>query len=455
MATFQLAGSKITVKYLVDNNGTLCYQRRVPDDLIVRLGKKAIRKSLDPKKGSLAKQAEEMAKSDTALFKFLRNHPDMPLSEQKIAALALLNNFHAQQGDMNVKLSWPNMRQEDIDAGYNDQPHLEGILDYLQERSVDFGGEGLNEVEKLAYRALKQPLPLLLSELPETYFKHHPKGTEEKYRKTTLMYWNKLIGVMGDGIATELTRDQARLYIETRLNDGMKTQTVQKEVNLIRAIFTKAIRELSLNIRNPFESLNIPNLGKDADKRDIFSINELRKIASACIEKDDEIRRMILLQLFTGSRISEVAGLRKQDVILNPVPYAVLEEHDKRGLKNGNSVRVLPLVKPALEVVLKQLEEVQGAYLFPRYNQQTKTSGGAASATVNKFLENFYEGKKKTSHCFRHSLTTLLRNADVTRDVKDELTGHRKQSMSDNYGEGYALNKKLDALNKAYKEVLQ
>jgi integrase len=230
---------------------------------------------------------------------------------------------------------------------------------------------------------------------------------------------------------------------------------VQKEINIIRAVFNKAIIELRMNVRNPFESLSIPNVGKDADKRDTFTIDELKAILKVSIERDDDIRRLVILQLFTGSRISEVAGLKKEDVRLNEaVPYVMLEENEKRRLKTGNSVRVVPLVEPALEAVKKQLKVAEGGCLFPRYNQQEKTSGDAASAAVNKYLKGFTEGVNKTSHCFRHTLEDLLRDADVTRDVKDELTGHRNQSMSDNYGKGSALSKKLEALNKAYKEVL-
>lgn len=168
------------------------------------------------------------------------------------------------------------------------------------------------------------------------------------------MYWSKLIDLMGDAIATAFTREQARNYIDKRLNAGAKTQTVQKEVNVIRAIFNKAIIELRMNIRNPFESLSIPNVGKDAVKRETFTIDELRAISKASIGRDDDIRRLVILQLFTGSRISEVAGLRKEDVRLNEaVPYVVLEENEKRRLKTGNSVRVVPLVNPALEAVKK------------------------------------------------------------------------------------------------------
>ena len=448
MATFHLLGGRITVKYLLNNNGQFYYQRAIPEALQNTFNKKTFKLRLDPEKGTPAKQAAELAKTHTALFKALKDNPNMPLTEQKIAALALLRSFGLEQGDGNKKLVWPNISQEAIDAGYNDQPHLDGLLDYLNDK-VNYREE-LTEVERLAHKALSEPLPLLLSELLETYFNHHPRGIEKDYRDRTQMYWDKLIKSIGDSVAVDFTREQARAYIQKRLDTKAKTQTVQKEINILRAIFNKAIVELSLNIRNPFESLPIANIGKDATKRETFSIDELKAISKACFEQDDEIRRLILLQLFTGSRVSEVAGLRKSDVKIDElVPYIFLNENEKRRLKTGNSTRVIPLVSLALEVVKRQLKEAKGGFLFPRYNQKIMTSGDAASAAINKYLKNFTT-ITKTSHCFRHTLEDLLRDADITRDIKDELTGHRNQSMSDNYGKGSALSKKLEALNKAY-----
>jgi hypothetical protein len=48
MATLQLNGSVLIVKYLYDNNGSPYYQRRVPSDLQVRFGRTKLAIGLDP-----------------------------------------------------------------------------------------------------------------------------------------------------------------------------------------------------------------------------------------------------------------------------------------------------------------------------------------------------------------------------------------------------------------------
>lgn len=183
MATFHILGSKVTVKYLLNNNGQFYYQRAIPKTLQVIFNKKTFKFPLDLSKGSPAKQASELAKTHTALFKMLTDNPGMPISEQKVAALALLRSFGLEQGDGKVKITWPDISQEAIDAGLNDQPHLDGFIDYLNDK-VNYKEE-LTEADRLALKALKEPLPLLLSELLETYFKHHDRGAEKEYRSTT------------------------------------------------------------------------------------------------------------------------------------------------------------------------------------------------------------------------------------------------------------------------------
>jgi len=47
-------------------------------------------------------------------------------------------------------------------------------------------------------------------------------------------------------------------------------------------------------------------------------------------------------------------------------------------------------------------------------------------------------------------LTTLLRNADVPEDLREEITGHSRQRTAANYGEASSLERKLRAIEKAF-----
>jgi hypothetical protein len=44
----------------------------------------------------------------------------------------------------------------------------------------------------------------------------------------------------------------------------------------------------------------------------------------------------------------------------------------------------------------------------------------------------------------------MFRNADITKDLQDEIHGGAKQNIADTYGEGSSVKRKLTALKKAW-----
>jgi integrase len=442
MAKLQIHDTLLIVNYLTNNNGKPYYQRRIPADLQRRFGKQKFSIRLDPANGSPAIQAQRLAKSHDALFKALRFHPELTLSEEKLAVIALLQNFGLEQGDANKKLpAW------DPASEYDETPHLNEFHDFL----IDISREReLTKVEHFALEALKNPLPVTLSELPEIYLDAHERGKDETFRKKTAEYWKKLMDYCGDMPVESFTREQAKGFRDHRAAQGVKTQSIQKDINIIKAIFATAMRELSLKIRNPFENVAPPGLGKDASQKPVFYPDELRAIFEESLKQDDEIRRIISLTLLSGARLGEIVGLRKEDCKLDEkLPFVEFREYGERTLKNKNAVRDVPLTPIGVDLIRKQTEAVKGNYLFPRYNDgKSKPKADNASASINKWLRDKLK-IEKTSHSFRHTMKDLFRNADITEDVSQQILGHGTQTISQRYGHGLAMAKRLEALEKA------
>jgi len=446
MASLRINGSVLIVKYLYDNNGSPYYQRRVPDDLRNRFRKSKISIALDPANGIPAMQVQRLAKKHDLLFKALRNNPDQPLADEKLAALTLLDNFGLKPGDARERLD----PRFDKAAEFDDQPHLSGFFDYL----IELQREGrLTSSEKLALKAIQGPLPVSLSEMPEIYFEHHRRGSEPLWRKKQLQYWSKLVAFLGDVPAESVDRNKARAYRSHRESLGLKSQSVQKDLNIIKAIFGVCIRELPLSMDNPFDRLNSTGAGIDAEQRVPFTTEELRLVIDSACARSDEIRRIALTCALTGARLAEVVGLRKSDLkISGELPYFSLVNYGARRLKTRNSIRDVPMVPLLVNELQKQQKDSGGSEaLFPRYNDMKlapKASG--ASAAVNKWLRDELH-IEKTAHSFRHSMADLLREAGVTEDLREELLGHGKQKASDNYGLGRSLDKKMNAMKAAYR----
>lgn len=440
MATFQFLNNSITVKNLLflGKKKTPYYQRRVPAELVKRVTTKLIKFKLNLKLGSAVTQVERISAWHDSLFAQMRNDPDLPFPTQKKAALGLLYTYGLKEGSGNSKFTGP-----DADK-YGDTPHLADFeFDYMRKKNKG----KLTEADRLAAKALFNPLPVMVSELWDAYLKDDHRDAD--WRKKNKTYIDNFIKVVGDQAVVNVTIENAREFRDQRHQDGVKTRTVQKEINLIKAVFKKGMRELGIVRTNPFEGIKAVALGSDSTKRETLDAKEITLALKICRAKGDDIATIMLINLFTGCRVTEAAGLRKIDVKMGgKTPSLFFRAHDTRRVKTSNSEREVPIHPVLLPFIKAQLEsEPKGAALFKRYNKRgQKTSGDAASGALNKRLKVIFPKKKITNHCFRHTLEDRLKDADVPQYRIDEILGHSQQSSGAQYGKGRALDKKLKDL---------
>lgn len=448
MAVLQLLGQRLIVKYLYENHGSPYFQMRVPEDLYERFGgRKKISIALREEDGPPSIQVQRLAKNHKALFKAMRNDLSLSTADEKVAALALLQSHRLKVGDGNIRLeNWTS------EAYPDDQPHLDSLVDELIETSRE---RPLNRVEQLALKALKGPLPVSLSEALAVYFENHPKGRDKTYIKKVTSYWNKLVHFVGDVAVETLAREQAKAFIIHRLEKGVRRSSVIKEINIVRAVITKAIRELELSSKNPFEAITVPSMpGSESEQREPFSLDEHRLLIEKALDAGDDIRLIALICAMTGCRIGEAVGLRIEDLNFDAqTPYFRIQAYGQRTLKTDNSERdvpVLPLLKKVLERHIEASGVGKQGPLFARYNNMADPPrADAASASVNKWIRSV--GITKTSHSFRHTVISLFREAGIPRDLWEEVTGHSGQRISDGYGAGVSNSKKYNALASALK----
>jgi integrase len=421
VAILSIGSTRILVKYLVNNNGLPYYQRKVPDDLVSRLGKRLLKSKLDPKNGMLAKQVANLARAHDMLFEAYRGNPELIIPEKKLSALLTLQGF-----------------------GLNDTPHSDKFYDLMNELST--------EADRLVMQALKSPLPTFLSEILDIYFDNHPdgKGDDSLFRVKVKRDWGRFVELIGDCPAEQLNRDMARQYVEFRESQGKKSATVQRELNNLRAIVAVAILEGEIKVSNPFERIS-PTKKDDGKKRLSYTYDELALIRAKCLAINDDIRHLILIEMYTGARIGEIVGLRKQDcTFVQKVPCIRITPYNQRILKTSNSSRIVPLIPEAQEVVVRALNQSETDALFPRYNNLIdKPRADSASSYASKWLKELTQ-TDKTTHTFRHTLRDMFRNADITKDLQDEIHGGAKQNIANIYGEGSSVDRKLKALKKAW-----
>ena len=441
MLILQTQHITVKTKFLVNNNGTLMFQRRVPLGLRKFFqDKQHIRYKLTGKHSSMAAEILKYAKQTDALFNELRSKSGIDRTEAE--AQALLAYYGLRPGDGNLRTSIPNR--------YDDQPQLVDISEYFTYREDK---DILTKADALAKTLLTMPMPLMLSKCLDVYFANHQKGTQSKFRSDTQKHFKHIFEVLGDIGVVNISRDDAKRYVVTRCQ-RVSTNSVAREISTIRAVLNTVIREGELKINNPFIELTIPNLGKDAKVRVPFTIDEEKLLIQSCSESPNDQKLILLLCVLTGARLSEVAGLRRQDVVLNTeIPHINFVEYKEHTLKTKNSQRAVPLVSLAYEALKIHLSGHAEDVVFPKYNNGTEVNGTNASSTIVGFIKRLgIVGK--TVHHARHTMRDLLRHADVPPHIIDSIGGWGSNGVGDSYGRGYALNQKLDALNKALIPIL-
>ena len=423
-------------------NKTPHFQMAVPKAVQGQVGKTKIIKKLTGNHSTVARQASDLYQHHRKMFAVLKGDVEGNIAHTQARALLKLQEFGLKPGDGNIKANVPD--------GMYAYPHLDDIEHYFQAKASK---DCLSDSDLLAKKALFAGLPILLSQAPDIYFDNHPKGTNTKFKVSTLMDWNKLLLFFSDQPLINIDRVKAREFMHSRLKK-VKTTTVQREINTLRAIINLVKRESNLSFTNPFESLIIPNFKKDTVKKEPLTHEEHRSIIQACAIRTDEIRVMALLCALTGARIGEIAGLRIQDLHLkDETPHIEISTYAGRTLKTANSVRRVPLVQVGVTSIERLMKNGQtGLTLFPSYANGEDVNNNNASAAVNKYLKTL--SINKTIHSARHAMRDLLRAADIPFDYAFEIGGWGSQSIGDKYGDGYSMRKKMDAIAKALSPLL-
>lgn len=421
----------IKTNYLQKRGNVWQFVMRIPNELVPHYGRRSIRKSLKtPDELEALRKVERLARTYKAEFAALSQNRSLTPRETIEAASRMAERYQLLDSFV------------DAVAEPKRQAYAGQCWETYEHAPVE---EFLTPVEQEALKRLQNPQELRLSGVFTYYEQHHTKGNDPQFIERCRRYWSQFVGVTGDIPFADLKRSHVRSYIDHRLTDGMATGTVRRELNQLRAIVQTCITETEANRSNPFRSVSIQNEGKDAKDKKVPSDAELREIVVKFLDDPSPTALIILMQLETGASVGEISGLKLADVVLDhETPHIDLKDNEWRTLKNDCRPRFVPLVGVALHAARQAVASHRGKHewLFPNY---AKPRGNdSASAAVNKRLRPW----GLTSHCFRHAMKDKLRNADVTKDIRDEIQGHGAGDMDDTYGIGRMLKRKQGDLLK-------
>jgi integrase len=291
-----------------------------------------------------------------------------------------------------------------------------------------------------AYEPSNAPL---LSEAKDTYLRSKGNNRPITFSQAVERAVGNVIAVAGDKPIDRYTRQDANQLRDQLLSKGLTNSSVKRQISTLSALVNFVVREEGLSDISVFSGLYLGDADAEP-KRQPIPLSALKSVQEICKELNDEGRWLIALISDSGMRLSEAAGLHKDDVVLNHQhPHLILRPHKWRRLKTKASERLVPLVGYSLWAVTQAYQHSTTDFLFPRYCNDTECKSNSASAALNKWLKP----KVPTGcviHSFRHSFRDRLRAVECPQDITDRLGGWTVGGVGEAYGSGYPI----DVLNK-------
>jgi integrase len=258
-------------------------------------------------------------------------------------------------------------------------------------------------------------------------------------------------------LPTALDGELALAYRDWILREaGLANTSASKELRYLNATFNAAVKQGLLD-GNPFNNLprdRRATMQQKLDSRKTFDSNKLISIKEAQqiyerMEKNNQGLRdpgfdIFYLQAVTGTRIQEVAGLRRCDFTqrnFEGKTYNCIEIRrwkgrgfgvmgERGGLKTPQSERIIPLPAAALDIWAKHAKQGDESPAFP--NEQPKTAGANWGDNLARRLRAKIPGFKGT-HAWRETMINNLLNSAVPQRIVEMVTGKTGMSPLNSY----------------------
>jgi integrase len=276
-----------------------------------------------------------------------------------------------------------------------------------------------------------------MMEAVETYLRLKAKKQTPTFIRAAKRNGRYVAEALGNRPITSYSSSDAAAFRDHLFDKGLSLGSVKRIFGSVRSIINLVMREHGIEGSNAFAKTYMPDRDDSQDRQPVPQ-DKLIILQKACQETDDEMRWLLALISDTGMRLSEAAGLHRDDIVLDaPAPHINLTAHPWRRLKTKSSARHIPLVGTALWAA-KRLIQHDSSYAFPRYCDGKTCNANSASAALNKWMKTIIGGDYVV-HGLRHSLRDRLRAVECPSDVIDQIGGWTTTGIGHAYGRGYSV----------------
>jgi len=229
---------------------------------------------------------------------------------------------------------------------------------------------------------------------------------------------------LGDAPLTAVNRAAAGRFVSERLLGKIKGKTVNRKISSLSQLWKWAAKRGHVE-ENPWTNQGVPKdeVVSESDDKRPFTPAELRTLLFPG-PKEQAVRDLMMLSLFTGARINELCELKPGDVENGGIRI--------RAGKTKAAARWLPIPLGIRGVVQRRAQD--GDWLFPEAKpggfdkKRSWNVGKRAGRQIDKALPEL--GSVVDFHSLRRSYSTACERAQLYRPTHDELMGHKKGSLA-------------------------
>jgi integrase len=416
------------MSYLVHHHGTYWFQIRVPKPLIARYGQ-LVRQNLQTTDRAVA-QALAFQLAGQWLTRFATER--MLHVEGNALPGAVASNSSAHPNTQVILITSPESRPAVHPS------HASVLVD-----SRNVFSEGSQTGQKSA-----DSIDGIL-----TYWRELNPGVREstyKEFKTAVKEFKRAVHKR----PADLQRSDIAIYRDKLIGAGLARATVGKKVGFISTLLQTTF-DAGLIPHNAARGMRIPKPKLAEQKRRAFTADELRRIFTSPVYMRGLRPRAAggeaavwvpLIGLATGARLEEICQLRVADLYMDAehgLLMRISDSEEGQKLKTTGSRRVVPLhpdlVRAGLIKYWQELRDAREEWLFPELEPDHDQRRGG---NWGKWFARYLRGRQGCGivdrqvvfHSLRHTFKTLCREAGISEEVHDALTGHVGQTVGRTYG---------------------
>ncbi len=229
----------------------------------------------------------------------------------------------------------------------------------------------------------------------------------------------------------QVTAVQLREFIYFLKDLGLAPATIRRQISALRTYFRFLVGE-GHAARDPSERLETPKQWRTLPA--VLTVAEVEKLLEPATDEPLAMRDRALLEFAyaTGARVSEVVGVKLQDL--------VYEEGLVRVFGKGAKERVVPIGRRALGAVALYAREVRpsldkgkGKGVLFLNARGTPLSRVGAWGIIKQAARRAGLTKRVTPHTLRHTFATHLLEGGADLRAVQEMLGHADLSTTQLY----------------------